>query len=519
MSTETRLITPTPMGSSSPQVAPAPSPDSSPGLDKDAWAKATGQDGAEEKVTPAALDPNTRFGALETPEFVPITVNGIRVKITRIPLHAVHAGTLVFPPFTLLQAIAYAEKHGLSLPTGKTLDAAAEQGWYHAYQSGFYDVGKTVQPGGMNAADTIAEMGRRWTGILKDAPSDKPVANVGKAWLLDAIGVSKPGYAVNHGWYDAKGVPVQNKGRRHTASYTDVSQMGTFVQLDTSDGNYLDLAAKGAFGDAPVAWSDFVKAAKSTTALGGMPSGQVVSYNANKHMGLIVSSDEELLPFREEYLPVGTAVTFTTAEGAAGRYARDVRAIGGVKDVIGDLLNRIAAFFSSASIRTPRYQVRAWKGSELWTDGDIRRLVQIADDVKINPADILLVHLSETGGNPFAKNPLGAVGLIQWTDGTAKMLGSSAKAIGDMTLAQQLDLLEKHAQRFWKGRGIRNAADLYLLNATGGKVCKEGEGCYEGNKVWDVNHDGTLDKSDLGAQLNKVWRQRFGADLPLRSVY
>lgn len=456
-----RHLSPSPMGAT-PAPAPSPTPTADAPTLTEKWAKETGQTGQVE--TPQGTDPRTRFGPLEKPEWVPIEVNGITVQVTRTPLHSLYAGQKVYPPFSLLDAIDYAEANGLSLPTGKVWDAAQAQGWHHAYQAGFYDVGKTTAPGGMNAPDTIVEMGRKWGIILRDAPSDKPVPNIGKVWLLDAIGVSKPGFAVNHGWYDKAGTPVQNKGRRHGARYKDASQMGSFVKRETGAGDYNVLAARGAFGDAPVDWSAFVKAARAepSTALAG-----------------------------------------------------------GLGTSLAAIWQAIGAFFTSPrrAFSEGRFTARAWKGNEHWTDADIARLVEIGDAVKVNPADILLVHLSETGGDPFAKNPLGAVGLIQWTDGTAKMLGTRSSAIAEMTLPEQLDLLEKHAQRFWKGRGIRNAADLYLLNATGGKVCKTGETCYEGNRVWDLDKDGDLDKVDLANQLNKVWRQRYGAELPLRTVY
>lgn len=505
----TRILAPTPMGPNSPAVAPSqpkegsvpPTPAKGPPL-------------------PQGARPWDRFGPLRPLEFAPIDVGGVTVQITRIPASADYGGQRVFPPFTLRDALEFAEQHHLALPTANTLDAAAKQGYYHAYQQGFYDVGKDTEPGGLNAPDRIVELGRRWGLALSKGDYDgkTPVANVTKAWILDVAGVKNPGMAVNRGFYDAKGSPIQKKGVAHNALYTDLAQGGVFVKRETSGGDYLDLAAKGAFGDPPVDWEEFTRAALGQKAFsGGGYEGEVSAYYRDKGYGIITESGGGRIQFFQpgDYA-VGERVEYDIAYSPAGKVAVNV-ALAGI-DFAGYWASVVTLAKRLFRVE-PTIVVPAWPGNEHWSDGDIRRLVQISDAAGVNPADILLVHISETGGNPQAKNPGGAVGILQWIPSTAKALGTTAEEIGNMGVSEQLDILERHAQKYWKGRGIRNAADIYLLNATGGRVAHAGEAAYEGNKVWDVNKDGTLDKSDLATQLTKVWKRSFASDGPQRAVY
>lgn len=180
----------------------------------------------------------------------------------------------------------------------------------------------------------------------------------------------------------------------------------------------------------------------------------------------------------------------------------------------------------------PRYLIAHWPGDEHWTDADIARLVDIAAKHKLNPADILLVHLSEVPEKERVKGPSAwhtpipgqtASGMMQWIKQTSESIGVNHDAIMQMSIAQQLGVLDKYLARYVAGRGVQNAADLYMVNFIGG-LCKtescapkQGSKAYEVNRYLDGDGDGDVDISDLAAKLAKLadaWAKN-----PLRRVY
>lgn len=208
------------------------------------------------------MRPWERFGPVVY-DLVTITVNGIPVEVTRVPANVVASGVLVYPPFSLLDALEYGEGNGLFPLTAAMFDAMHLQGWFHEPIVGWYDVGKS-----MNTDSLVLELGRRWSLALKNgnyAPSMGAVPNIGKAWIASAKGVANPGKAVNRGFYFEQGKvgtarsPVQKEGVAHPATYKDLAQPFWACRVP----GYVDACSRGAFGDAPFSWAEFVKAAKT----------------------------------------------------------------------------------------------------------------------------------------------------------------------------------------------------------------------------------------------------------------
>lgn len=429
-------------------------------------------------AAPPPPSPGAVHGGSSHERFGPVTIdlrplrmpNGDTLSVTRIPAFTTVDGALVFPPFSPIEALDYGAAHGLALPSAAVMDQVRAQGWWHppytadvnAEQTGFYPVAK---PGDMSSDFVIKELGRRWTRAFAagDYDGNMFVPNVTKAWIADAVALQKPGYGVNRGYWMSKGdkEPIQKRGQAHNSRYSDLAQGGWFVR-DTP--TYRAALQSGAYGDAPFDYAAFEAATR-----GGL-----------------------------------SGIVEDVAEAAEKAW------------------HRLWGYFSPKLYSPPSLLIRAWKGSERWSDADIRRLVSMADAANINPADLLLVHLSETGGGDPARwvNRQGdrvvAAGFLQWTRSTAKALGYDLEDIAAMGITSQLDVLEKHIAKYLKGRKIRDAADLYLLNFGQQKAVK-GEPAYDVNVPLDRDKDGDIERDDMVSKLSQVRRNQWD-NMPWRDV-
>jgi len=150
------------------------------------------------------------------------------------------------------------------------------------------------------------------------------------------------------------------------------------------------------------------------------------------------------------------------------------------------------------------------------TDKFYSRVIEISKKVKCSPDDLMALMNLETRRtfSPSEKNPKStATGLIQFTEGTAKTLGTSIPKLKKMTPVEQLDYVEKYLTYWKKEVGFSNdkqlsAGDLYALvaqpkNATKEVLIVAGTEAYEKNKKsWDRNNDKRITKSELGECLD-----------------
>lgn len=90
-----------------------------------------------------------------------------------------------------------------------------------------------------------------------------------------------------------------------------------------------------------------------------------------------------------------------------------------------------------------------------------KKVIAIAGELGIKPDWIMIVMNNESGINHRIKNPNGsATGLIQFTEATAKGLGTSTAELAAMTNVEQLDYVKKYFGAY--ANKINNAADAYL---------------------------------------------------------
>lgn len=90
------------------------------------------------------------------------------------------------------------------------------------------------------------------------------------------------------------------------------------------------------------------------------------------------------------------------------------------------------------------------------------KVVEIADEIGINPSWLMAVMLFESSMNPQAKNRYsGATGLIQFMPSTAYGLGTTVEELYNMDGIEQLDYVRKYFSP-WKNK-IKSLTDCYLV--------------------------------------------------------
>ena len=140
---------------------------------------------------------------------------------------------------------------------------------------------------------------------------------------------------------------------------------------------------------------------------------------------------------------------------------------------------------------TPPPERLSWKKDKEF----FQEVYRVSEKFQINPQDLLKVMWFETGRtfSPSAKNPNStARGLIQFTEDSAKTIGTTTSALAAMTRAEQMKYVEKYFD-FWKLPKGADRATIYAYvfmpakAQTGAKVfAKPGDPEYEKNKVLDV---------------------------------
>lgn len=139
-------------------------------------------------------------------------------------------------------------------------------------------------------------------------------------------------------------------------------------------------------------------------------------------------------------------------------------------------------------------------------DAFLKRVASVASNCNIAPEWLMAIINFETAGtfSPSIKNPsTGATGLIQFMPATAKELGTTTDALAKMTNVQQLDYVEKYFRMQIRRHGtIDNVAEAYLAVFYPAAIAwpmdrKFPNAVYRQNKVFDLNSDGTLTKTEI----------------------
>lgn len=145
------------------------------------------------------------------------------------------------------------------------------------------------------------------------------------------------------------------------------------------------------------------------------------------------------------------------------------------------------------------------------------RVVEIANDLGIDPNWLMIVMYFESGLNPSAVNKIsGATGLIQFMPQTAQRLGTSTDELKTMDAISQLAYVEKYLSAY-KGK-MASLTDVYLSVFYPAAVGKEdfyilggsnAELVARQNRTFDANKDGLITKAEV-TQYIEGYAKRLG---------
>jgi hypothetical protein len=163
--------------------------------------------------------------------------------------------------------------------------------------------------------------------------------------------------------------------------------------------------------------------------------------------------------------------------------------------------------------------VIAW-GAKITDPAFKVKVIDICKRLRMDPNHLMACMYNESMLDPQKQNikdgSVVAVGLIQFTKGTAESLHTSLDALFKMTAFEQLDYVENFFQ-WYRGR-LTNVADLYCamfcvfaIGQSDEFVCYAKEGVthgerfygpkfYEQNTPFDHNHDGKITKFEVGTE-------------------
>jgi hypothetical protein len=148
---------------------------------------------------------------------------------------------------------------------------------------------------------------------------------------------------------------------------------------------------------------------------------------------------------------------------------------------------------------------------------DRKKMRKIADDLGIKTKWLYKIIFAESGGNPKAINrqrgdskedtiriKMGrAVGLIQFMPNTAIGLGTTTKALYNMTVSEQLDYVHLYYKKALHGRKCTKQSTLYMVTFVPAMVGLHDStiietrntnrhNIYKNNKRFDLNKDSVI---------------------------
>lgn len=110
----------------------------------------------------------------------------------------------------------------------------------------------------------------------------------------------------------------------------------------------------------------------------------------------------------------------------------------------------------------------------------------------------------------------GATGLLQFMPSTARAMGTSTRALANMSAVEQLDYVEKYFEPY-VGR-INNLGDMYMAvlwpagigKADSWVMWTSGSIEYTQNAGLDTNHDGTITRGEAVSRVNAMYTEGMG---------
>lgn len=145
------------------------------------------------------------------------------------------------------------------------------------------------------------------------------------------------------------------------------------------------------------------------------------------------------------------------------------------------------------------------------------KVIAIANDLGIQPSWLMIVMNNESGLNHQIKNPYGsATGLIQFTEATAKYLGTTTTALRQMTNLEQLDFVKLYFTKSNYYKKIKSLPDTYLAVFFPKALFENDDYVFpkwasDANPIFDINKDKTLTKKEFGEYVMK----KYGAYIPV----
>lgn len=171
--------------------------------------------------------------------------------------------------------------------------------------------------------------------------------------------------------------------------------------------------------------------------------------------------------------------------------------------VIGDVIDKVANTVAGATTTEPGKKDTAPAKSIQDPNFD-SKLTKVANALGVQPADLRKIIKFETAGtfSPTSHDPWNvSIGLIGFTERTARGLGTSKAALAKMTAVEQLDYVYK----FYKRNGLKPGSDIgtmYMITFMPAYAYAPD------SKVLGKKGGGPLDKT--GLSMHKVWEQNPG---------
>lgn len=144
------------------------------------------------------------------------------------------------------------------------------------------------------------------------------------------------------------------------------------------------------------------------------------------------------------------------------------------------------------------------------------KVIAIGEDIGVPPSGLMVVMNNESGLNHRIKNPTStATGLIQFTEATAKDLGTTTAALKAMSNVEQLDYVKEYFTKYGYNDRINDVGDTYLAVFYPLALYKDDDWEFpkwavDANKIFDVNKDGKLTKAEFKQYVD----QKYGAMIP-----
>lgn len=149
------------------------------------------------------------------------------------------------------------------------------------------------------------------------------------------------------------------------------------------------------------------------------------------------------------------------------------------------------------------------------------KMVEVADRRGLNPSYLAAVMSFETRGtfsptirplDRHGKPISSAIGLIQFLESTAKILGTTTDELSRMTAEEQLDYVEKHYETVDPHKRVSTIEDHYMAvfapvaigKPSSAAVYSAPSDLYYANKGLDADGDGVITKSEAAAQVIKL---------------